>query len=155
VIEPQVAEQLESPCSLLVGTVAPDGLPDATRGWGVDVLGPDRLRVLIAADAPRTLANLSGGGRVALTTTNFRTMVSWQLKGRALLLEAASAADRIYFDEFCAGCLGILVPLHETAEERISRMIPAGVVACEMLVEQVFDQTPGPDAGARVAPVEA
>jgi hypothetical protein len=155
VIEPQVAEQLELPCSLLVGTVAPDGLPDATRGWGVDVLGPDRLRVLIAADAPRTLANLADGGRIALTTTNFMTMVSWQLKGRALLVEAASAADRIHFDEFCAGCLRILVPLHETPEERISRMIPAGVVACEMLVEQVFDQTPGPDAGARVAPVGA
>jgi len=153
VIEPEVVAQLESPCSLLVGTVSQDGLPDAIRAWGVDVLGPDRLRVLLAADATRARANLAAGGRIALTTTNFLTMVSWQLKGRATLVQDATAADRIHFDEFCAGCLQILEPIHETPAATIARMIPAGVVACEMVVEQVFDQTPGPDAGARVAPL--
>jgi hypothetical protein len=68
------------------------------------------------------------------------------------LVEDATAVDRIHFDEFCAGCLGILAPLHEAPEERIARLIPARVVACEMVIEQVFDQTPGPDAGVRVAP---
>jgi hypothetical protein len=42
--------------------------------------------------------------------------------------------------------------VHGTAEETVARLIPSDVVACEMTVEQVFDQTPGPGAGARVAP---
>jgi hypothetical protein len=152
-IEPEVAEQLESPCSLLVGSVSADGVPEATRGWGVEVLGPDRVRVLLAANADRTVANVGGGGAIALTTTNFVTLVSWQLKGRAAGIGPATPGDRIRYDEFCAGCLQILHEIEGTPEDVIARMIPVGIVACEMVVEQVFDQTPGPQAGALVAPV--
>jgi hypothetical protein len=152
VIEPEVAELLESPCSLLVGTVSADGLPDAVRGWGAELLGPDRVRVLLAADADRALANLADGGRIALTTTHFITAVSWQLKGVATSLEDAAAADRIRFDTYCSGCLQLLSVVQDTPEAVIARLLPTGVVACEMLVEQVFDQTPGPGAGARIAP---
>ena len=151
-IEPEVAEQLESPSSLLVGTVSGDGVPDATRGWGIEVLGPDRLRVLLSTEATRTLAVVSSGGRLALTTTHFFTLVSWQLKGRALAVEPATAADRIRHDTFCAGCVHTLHQGDGTPEEIIWRMVPPGIVACEMVVEQVFDQTPGPGAGARIAP---
>lgn len=152
-IEPEVTELIESPCSLIVASADADGLPDAIRGWGVDVLGPDRVRVLLAADAERTLANLADGGRIALTTTHFITAVSWQLKGVATAIEAASPADRIRFDAYCSGCLQILSAAQDMPEAVIARLIPADVVACEMVVEQVFDQTPGPGAGARVAPV--
>ncbi len=152
-IEPEVTELIESPCSLIVASVDADGLPDAIRGWGVDVLGPDRVRVLLAADADRTLANLADGGRIALTTTHFITAVSWQLKGVATMIEDASPAERILFDAYCSGCLQILSVAQDMPEGVIARLIPADVVACEMVVEQVFDQTPGPGAGARVAPV--
>ena len=152
-IEPEVTELIESPCSLIVGSVDADGLPDAIRGWGVDVLGPDRVRVLLAADADRTLANLADGGRIALTATHFITAVSWQLKGVATVIEDASPADRILFDAYCSGCLQILSVAQDMPEGVIARLIPADVVACVMVVEQVFDQTPGPGAGARVAPV--
>jgi hypothetical protein len=153
VIEPEVVAQLESPCGLLVGSVDGDGVPDAIRAWGVEVLGPDRLRVLVADNAHRTLANLRDGGRIALTTTHFLTLVSWQLKGRTTAIGPATAADRIRYDAFCAGCVQILHLADGTPEEIIWRIAPPGVVACEMVVEQVFDQTPGPEAGARVAPV--
>jgi hypothetical protein len=153
VIEPDVAEQLESPSSLLVGSVSPDGVPDASRGWGIQILGPDRLRILLADNATGTLINLAGRGRIALTTTHFRTLVSWQLKGHATTVEPATAGDRIRFDEFCAGCVRVLHDLEGTPEEVIWRMVPPGIVACEMVVEQVFDQTPGPHAGACIAPV--
>jgi hypothetical protein len=153
VIEPEVVAQLESPCGLLVGSVGPDGVPDAIRAWGVRVLGADRVRVLLSDNADRTLANLADGGRMALTTTHFVTLVSWQLKGRAIAIGAATAADRIRFDAFCAGCVQILHQADGTPEEIIWRIVPPGIVACEMVVEQVFDQTPGPEAGARIAPV--
>jgi len=155
VIAAEVVAQLESPSSLLVGSVGSDGVPDATRGWGVQVLGPDRLRVLLSDNADRTLANLADGGRIALTTTHFQTLVSWQLKGRAIAIGPVTAADRIRFDAFCAGCVQILHQTDGTPEEIIWRLAPPGIVACEMVVEQVFDQTPGPEAGARIAPVGA
>jgi len=153
VIEPEVVAQLESACALLVGSVDPHGVPDAIRGWGVEVLGPDRLRVLLSDNADRTLANLADGGRIALTTTHFVTLLSWQLKGRATAIGPVTAADRIRYDAFCAGCVGILHLADGTPEEIIWRIAPQGIVACEMVVEQVFDQTPGPEAGARIAPV--
>ena len=81
------------------------------------------------------------------------TLVSWQLKGRATEIAPATAADRIRFDAFCAGAVQILHLADGTPEEIIWRIAPPGVVACEMVVEQVFDQTPGPEAGACVAPV--
>jgi hypothetical protein len=151
-IEPEVAALLESPCSLLVGTVGTDGLPDATRAWGVDVLGPDRVRVLLASNAERTLANLGGGGEMALTATHFLTFVSWQLKGRVTALGDATASDRIHLDTFCAGCVRLIHESDGTPEEIVWRLFPVGIVACEMQVDQVFDQTPGPHAGTRVAP---
>jgi hypothetical protein len=115
------------------------------------VVADDRVRVLLPVEAT-VLANLAVDGRMALTTTNFLTLESWQLKGRVVAVEEASPRDRIRYDAFCAGCLEILVPLHQAPAEQIARLLPVGVVACELLVEQVFDQTPGPGAGARVAP---
>ena len=154
-IEPEVAELLESPCSLIMASVAPDGLPEAARGWAAAVHGSDAVRVLLAASEARMLANLADRGRMALTTTHFLTNVSWQLKGRARAIDAATAGDRIRLDAFCAGCVEILHEHQGTPEAVIRRLIPAEIVAVEMVVEQVFDQTPGPQAGARVAPVEA
>ena len=154
-IEPEVTELLESPCSLIVASVAADGLPDVVRGFGAATLGPDRVRVLLPADSDTTFANLADGGRIALTTTHFITAVSWQLKGVAVAIEPPTAGDRIRFDAYCAGSLDILSVAQDMPREVIARLIPAEVTACEMVVEQIFDQTPGPDAGARVAPVEA
>jgi hypothetical protein len=152
VIEAEVAELLESPCSLLVGSVGADGVPDATRAWGVEVLGPDRVRVLLSSNAARTLANLADRGRMALTATHFVTLVSWQLKGRAEAVGPATGNDRIRHDAFCEGCVHILHLGDGTPEDVIRRLVPPGIVACEMAVEQIFDQTPGPHAGACVAP---
>lgn len=152
-IEPEVVELLESPCSLLVATVSSDGVPEGVRAWGVEVLGPERVRLLLSSNADRTLANLDGGGRLALTTTHFVTLVSWQLKGFVVEITPATASDRIRYDAFCAGCVEIVAEIDQVPREVVWRMVPPGIVACEMVVEQVFDQTPGPQAGSRVAPV--
>jgi len=155
VIEPEAAELLESPCAMIVGTVDGDGLPDATRGWGFEVLGPDHARVLLSSNATATLENLRTTGVIALTVTHFATLVSYQLKGRASAIDPASAEDRIRFDRFCAGCVHALHEAHGTPVEMIERLKPPGIVAVVMTVDSVFDQTPGPAAGAKLAPVES
>jgi predicted pyridoxine 5'-phosphate oxidase superfamily flavin-nucleotide-binding protein len=153
-IEAATKDFLESPCSLIVGTVDDDGLPDGTRAWAVDVVDDGRrLRVLIATNADATIANLRANGRIAVTATNFVTLDSVQVKGRAEAVEERTAADQIRFDENCARCVGILVEADRAAEDSVWRFIPPGVVACVMTVEEVFDQTPGPAAGTQLAPV--
>lgn len=153
-IEPEAVELLESACALIVGTVDEEQRPDATRGWGAEVLGPSQVRLLLSSNAHASLANLSATGAIAVTATHFVTLVSVQLKGRARVVEPATSADRIRFDAFCAGCLHAIHELDGTPEEVVRNLVPPGVVACVVDVDAVYDQTPGPAAGARLAPVE-
>jgi predicted pyridoxine 5'-phosphate oxidase superfamily flavin-nucleotide-binding protein len=154
-IDNQVKAFVEAPCSLIVGTVDDGGLPDATRAWGVEVLADGRqLRLLVATNADVTLTNLRANGRIALTATDFLTNESTQLKGHVSTVEARTSVDRIRFDAYCARCIQILTDVDRAPAELVGRMIPPEVVACVMTVEQVFDQTPGPAAGAQLAPTD-
>ena len=151
-IDPEILELMESPCSLIVGTVDDDGLPDATRGWGVQVLdGGTRIRLLLSSNAAVTTANLRKTGRIALTATDFLTMRSVQVKGVALAVEEATDSDRARFDKFWADCARTLHEIDDTPEATIARMVPSGVFACVMTVDDLFDQTPGPEAGTRLS----
>ena len=155
-LEPDQVELLESPCALIVGTVDATGLPDATRGWGLAMLpGCKKVRLLLSSNATTTLDNLRTTARIAVTATHFSTLESVQVKGRVLSVEEATADDRIRFDRFGAGCVRGVHELDGTPEEAIWRLMPPGVVACVFTIEEVFDQTPGPAAGARLAPAEA
>ena len=151
-IGPELAELLESPCSLIVGTVDADRLPDASRAWGVEVLDDRHLRVLLSTQAPVTRANVQGGGALALTATHFTTFESVQLKGRATQLEEATPADRIRFDRYCSGAKRAIAASDGTPEELVERFMTADVYACLVTVESVFDQTPGRSAGTQLAP---
>ena len=147
-IDPDIVELMESACALIVGTVDDDGLPDATRGWGVQVLdGGTQVRLLLSASADVTVANLRSTGRIALTATHFTTLHSVQVKGTALAVEEATDADRARFEIFCAGCVRALHEMDDTPEALIWRFMPSGVVACIMTADELFDQTPGPGAG--------
>jgi hypothetical protein len=156
VIEPDIIELLESPCSLIVGTVDADGLPDATRGWGALALDDGaRIRLLLSANAATSLRNLSATHRIALTATDFVTMRSVQFKGVASAVEFPTQDDRARFHAFCEGCVATLHAVDGTPEELIWRFVPSGVVACVVTVGELFDQTPGPGAGARLGSTKA
>ena len=95
---------MESPCSLIVGTVDAAGVPDASRGVGRR--GARRrhtLRLLLSTQADVTRRNVERGGAIALTATHFFTFESVQLKGVATRVEEATSADRIRFDRYCSG----------------------------------------------------
>lgn len=111
-IRTDVAKLLESGCSLVVGTVDRDGLPDATRGWGAWVLhDPERVRILLPALSERAVTNLADGGLIAITASHVVTLRSMQLKGQSLVIEPATRDDLElmdrYRDEFFAA-------VHET-----------------------------------------
>ncbi len=148
-IGPETVAFLESGCSLIVGSVSADGLPHASRGWGLDVLDPRRLqfRLLLDADDTVALANLAAGGALAVTGASVRTLYSMQLKGRAERITPATIKDvdraARFIDEF-------FTDIQETdgdPRERLERIVPVGYVACTFAADEIYDQTPGPGAG--------
>lgn len=147
---------LESGCSTVVGVVTPSGEPFATRGWGIAVLDaePATLRVLLGAGALASIGRRVGDVEpfaLALTGADVRTLRSVQVKGTAHGLEAVTPADearsRRYFDAFVED----IIVTDAIPRSLMERLVPADLVACTVEVAEIYDQTPGPGAGAVLA----
>ena len=150
--EPETAAFLEGGCGWIVGSVSPDGEPYASRGWGADVLeGSDmRLRLLLDADDVVTLRNLRPGAAVAITATDVRTLHSRQGKGQVVQVTPGTPADHDRAARFCDQFFADITEVDGTDRALLERLLPAGYVACEMVISELYDQTPGPKAGAKV-----
>jgi hypothetical protein len=152
VIEVSTRTLLESGCALLIGTVDTCGMPHASRGWGFDVLDPaaGRVRILLAADEAVLLANLRATRRLAVTGTDVATLRSVQAKGHVISVERATAADRRrarrYYDAFS----GDIELVDTTPRVLLDRLVPSDYEACVAVLDEWYDQTPGPAAGCRV-----
>lgn len=145
----ELTSMIEDGAGLVVGTVDQGGEPRAARAWSVSVVDHDerRVRIVVGADDPVTVANLEAGAPVALNGADVRTFRSVQLKGRVDSVAAATAEDLhlagVQSDQF-------LLSVHETDGnpiEQLRRILPLEVIAIEVIVDEMYDQTPGPDAG--------
>lgn len=150
VVITELESMIEDGASLVVGTVDRDGAPRVTRAWALSPAGTDRVRVAVTADDPVLVANLDGG-LVSVTAANVRTFHSIQLKGRVELIEPPCDDDLARF----RSQTGLLFDaIHETdgnPVELLQRYLPHEVVMIEFEVDDTFDQTPGPEAGAKLA----
>jgi hypothetical protein len=147
------AEVLAGDFALIVALVAVGNVPYAARGWGLTVLSgqPTRMRLLLNSDDGFALgadANSTHGGLVALTATDPRTMRSVQFKGRAEAMEPATDEDLATVSSFCDAFFAAVKEVEGTERRLLERMVPNGFVACTLIIEELFDQTPGPGAGA-------
>lgn len=149
----ELTSMIDAGAGLVVGTAGADGEPRATRAWAVTVVddGTRRVRVVVSADDPVSVANLRTGAVVALNGADVRTFRSVQLKGRVMAVESPSADDlgttRAQSDRF-------LQVVHETDGnplELLRRILPVEVVVVELEIDEMYDQTPGPDAGGPLA----
>jgi hypothetical protein len=141
---------LEAGCALIIGTVAADGMPLATRGWGLDVLDDGHVRLLVDADDEAALVNLASTRAIAITAADVRTLHSTQMKGEVVSIEDVDEAEA---DRARRYCEDFFVDIHETdgtSYEVLERMVPSRYRACLCQVGDWFDQTPGPGAGGRV-----
>jgi len=153
VFAPETIEILESGCSLVVGTVASDGEPFAGRGWGLTVTGPDdgRVRLVLDKADTGTLDNIDATERLALTAGDVATLRAWQLKGRVTRTVDADDADRVAVVEFCDAFFANVIATDGTDRRLLERLVPLDFVVCEMTVDEIYDQTPGPGAGTAVS----
>ena len=143
---------LETGAGLVVGTVSADGVPRADRAWAVSVVDADnrRLRFVMSADDPAVVDNLQGA-MVSLTGAEVITYQSVQLKGRPVVVEAPTADDVDLAHRQSETFFEAVHRSDGNPVESLRRMLPHRMVAVEMIVEESFDQTPGPSAGSALA----
>jgi hypothetical protein len=148
----QLTTLVEPGSSLIVGTVGSDGDPRATRAWAAKVVDADqrRVRIVVSADDPVVVESLAGG-LVAVTGADVRTLRSRQMKGRVHVVEPPTDDDLAMMAEHSTA---FMEAVHETDGNPISelqRLLPNTVVVVEVVADELYDQSPGPDAGAAVA----
>ena len=124
-------------------------------GWTVGA-GARTITVLIPAPStPHLIDSLLDNGQFSLTTEEYPAHEAYQFKGqylrhRPVLPEEIEVVDRIR-ERFLKSVKSFFPP---DAEERIRAYILEPSVAVEFDVREVYVQTPGPGAGARVVPAE-
>jgi hypothetical protein len=147
--DPEAVAILESGCSISVATVGPDGSPHASRGYGITVL-PDGAHVRLLLDAEdATLANLAGGGAIAVTGAAVPTLRAVQLKGKAD--EPVATCDPAELARAARHIESFFTDVNRTEGTPLAlleRLRPTAFAVCTITVAEVFDQTPGPGAGS-------
>jgi hypothetical protein len=141
---------------VIVGTCDADRVPEVSRAWGVRVL-PERDAVEVCVSSRvcgRTLDNLTDNQQIAITITSPSNYRSFQVKGRATETRSITPSDleritrhqRAFTDEVVA------VGMPEQSAVRLSSIEMEDepeIVHIRVVVEAVFNQTPGPGAGTR------
>jgi hypothetical protein len=140
---------LEPGLSIIVGTVDAQGVPTTCRA--VAVASDDGLETLTVyvpvATSHTTVQNLATTKRLAVAATHPLTNAATQLKGTAV-------ETRLARDNECAHVRTRLEAFADVLESigvprRLTRSVahwPA--FAIHIRVEQIFEQTPGPNAGS-------
>lgn len=154
-IDDELAAFLECAGSQIVGTVDAAGVPTASRAWDVQVVGDhSAVRVQLDVTDAITIDNVDAGRSVAITVTDVFTLRSVQVKGsvqvegRGTRVGPPTADDFVHGERYRAGFLANVVEVEQVPEALPRRMLPTTFVTFEMTIDEVYDQTPGPTAGA-------
>lgn len=146
---------IESGVSLVVGTRDEGLVPEIVRAWGPRV-NRDRRSVRLCvpeATSVRTRTNLIGNGRIAVAFSLPSTYETVQLKGRHLRTTKPSAEDLLRVDRHRKSftdanrSIGV-APARVEAFWRHEIAASPLFVTIDFVVDAIFDQTPGPTAGA-------
>lgn len=150
-IDAELKEFLEPDRVVSVGTTSDDLIPSGVRAWGPTV-GEDGASIQLFLDRPSAaaaIANLRDNGRIAAVFTHVHTLRSVQLKGRCVEIGDPQAEDWPVIERHRSG-------FAEAADEIgypkhvVRNMWSAQVVRVRFVVDEVFDQTPGPGAGGKL-----
>jgi hypothetical protein len=149
-IDDELRVFLNGPISAMLGTA--DGLlvADATRIAGLVASGDASMRVLVAANATVARANaVEPGAAVAVLVTDITNYRSLQWKGTVVAWDEPTPGDLTLLDGHVERFLAAAptVGLDATSARRC---FPTQVVALEVALDALFDQTPGPAAGRRI-----
>jgi hypothetical protein len=142
---------LESDVAMVVGTRDSELTPEVVMGWGPRVCEGGREVELFVdrAKGQRTLANLRDNRLLAITCTSPITYRSVQLKGWCIEIGDPVPDDEPWVahhrEAFSESARARGLPAHVTRN-----LWSRDVVKLRLLVEERYDQTPGPGAGKKL-----
>lgn len=150
-IPEDLAEMFEGGVSVLVGTRDASLRPEATRGYGA-VVHADRQRITVFLPtevSARACANLRDNGRVCVGFSSILEAKTIQVKGQLEELRECDETDRAVIERYQMAYAEVLtVTGLPRALTRSLNAWPS--VAVRFVVEDIFVQTPGPNAGERL-----
>lgn len=147
VLDDEMVRFLHGGCALIVCTFDEEGAPYASRAWGLTVLcaeGEVRVRLLVTPD-------VRADGRIAITATDVPTLRSLQLKGRIVEVAPMTAADLAKSEQYTDDFYADIERTDHIPRDLLERVRPREFLACTVVVEELYNQTPGPKAGTSVA----
>jgi hypothetical protein len=150
-LDPRIRRCLEAGASILVGTADTKGTPSCCRA--IALTSDDDLKTvsiyLPIATSQSIIKDIATTHRMAVAATHIVEHFSVQLKGTANTARLAAEREVSLIEERLEAFADVLFSVG--VPRRLTRSVahwPAFVV--DMRVEEVFDQTPGPNAGARL-----
>jgi hypothetical protein len=148
VIDVELRSFIEADRAIVVASRNKDLVPHSQRAWGPRV-SEDGRSIELFVDRPAattTVANLRDNGRIAVCLTQIDTNRSVQLKGRCVEVGDPEADDWSAIEEHRQGFTRATAMLGFPAD-MIRNLWSTQVVKLRFVVDDIYDQTPGPKAG--------
>jgi hypothetical protein len=151
VISDEVFAFLSGGKSLVLGTRDATLVPEAARATGVKAW-PDRKHIsvyIVDGVAAKTLANLRENGQLAMTVSHPPDHRTLQIKGRLVALTQATEEERALVDSYAHDFAQVLDALGVPAH-LLMRVKRWPCHRADVLVQEIYQQTPGPNAGTQL-----
>jgi len=154
-INDDLAAFIASSMSITLASRSLDNMPSATRAKGCVLLrgDPYRLRVFVSASQARqVVADIKSTAAISITFSDPESHRTVQLKGFDAKVCDLHPSERNLIDEYVTAFSSRVEPLgFSAAYVRAFFASPPDEVALEFSPTEAFQQTPGPNAGARLS----
>jgi hypothetical protein len=142
-----IAAFLDSGVSMVGASANEELVPEAFRMWGASLGDDGVLRALVSSDAGETFQRLREGTLLCMTFTDVLNLRSIQVKGRSTrAAEAPGPADLASMERY-QELLNPKSRANGTPPALLASIRPRSVFVVSIVVEEAYDQTPGPSAG--------
>jgi hypothetical protein len=124
-------------------------------GWLVGSDGRTITALIAEMSRPHLLEALLDNGQISMTTEQYPSHEAYQFKGRYLRHRPVGPADVEAVDRTRERFMRVARSFYPPeAEHAFQAFTPEPGIAIEFEVREIFVQTPGPGAGARLFPAE-
>jgi hypothetical protein len=146
-----IAAFLDSGVSMVGASANEELEPEAFRMWGASLSEGGVLRALISSDAGETFEHVREGTILCMTFADPLNLRSIQVKGPSLGAAEPPGPDDLARMEGYEDLLRPKARLNGTPPELLEAIRPRSVFVVSIVVEEAYDQTPGPFAGVPLA----
>jgi hypothetical protein len=143
-----ISEFLESGVSMVGASASDELVPEAFRAWGASLSDGGVLRALVSSDAGETFARVQEGTRLCMTFADPLNLRSMQVKGRSLGRAEPPGPDDLACIERYEAVFSPKSRLNGTPLALYEGVRPRSFFVVSMVLEDAYDQTPGPSAGS-------